>query len=278
MIDPTLTPLDERSRSLRATLIRECLLHARRGHLGPSFSVIDILRVLYDSVLRFDPSRPDWPDRDRMILSKGHGGLALYTMLADKGYFPKELLNGFTAFAGKLGVHPDHFKVPGVEASTGSLGHGPSIGVGMALAARIDKRPTKVWVVVGDGEAQEGSVWEACLSAGKHRLESFCLIVDYNHQQACGDIDAVQPMEPFADKFRAFGFATAEVDGHDVPSMERLFASLPLEPGRPTAILCHTVKGKGLPQTENNVEWHHQNKMDREELEGFLAHLEAGHA
>jgi transketolase len=272
------TTLDARSRSLRATLVRECLLHARRGHLGPSFSVIDILRVLYDSILRHDPLRPDWPDRDRMILSKGHGGLALYTLLADKGYFPTSVLNGFTRFDGRLGVHPDHFKVPGVEASTGSLGHGPSIGVGMALAARIDRRPSKVWVVVGDGEAQEGSVWEACLSAGKHKLDNFAILVDYNHQQACGPIDEVQPMEPFADKFRAFGFATAEIDGHDVPAMESLFARFPLEPGKPTAVICHTVKGKGIPATENNVEWHHQNKMEREELEGFLAGLEATRA
>jgi transketolase len=263
---------------LRATLLRECLLPAKRGHLGPSFSVLEILRVLFDSILRFDPENPKWPERDRLILSKGHGGLALYTLLADKGFFGKETLNGFTAFDGKLGVHPDHFKVPGAEASTGSLGHGPSIGVGMALAARMDGRDSRVFVVVGDGESNEGSVWEACLSASKHKLDTFAILVDYNHQQACGPLEEVQPMEPFGDKFRAFGFAVEEVDGHDVEAMTRLFTRLPLERGKPTAILCHTVKGKGIPETENNVEWHHQAKMDPEILKSFLAHLEAPHA
>jgi len=253
-------------------------MYAQRGHLGPSFSVVEILRVLFDSILRFQPMNPGWPERDRLILSKGHAGLALYVLLADKGYFPKEILNGFTAFNGVLGVHPDYFKVPGVEASTGSLGHGPSLGVGMALAARMDKRDSRVFVVIGDGESNEGSVWEACMNAAKHRLDNFTLLVDYNKQQASGNVEMVQPLEPFADKFRSFGFETCEVDGHNPLALLDVLTRLPFKQGKPSAIVCHTIKGKGIPEAENNVDWHHQNKIDKSILERFIQILEAQRA
>ena len=270
--------LDSRSKSLRATLIRECLLNAKRGHLGPSFSVIDILRVLYDDIMTYDASKPEWKERDRLILSKGHGGLALYTLLADKGFIPSEWLSKFCAFDGKLGVHPDYFKVPGVEASTGSLGHGPSIGIGMALQARREKRKSHIYVVIGDGESQEGSVWEAALCAGKYGLDNLTVIVDYNKQQGYGDVDEIQPMDSYLDKFNSFGFASKELDGHDVNDLKDTFQNLPLEKGKPSAIICHTIKGKGLQETENNIDWHHQNKMDADKLNQFLKELETANA
>ncbi len=272
-------PLDKRSLELRQTLIRECLLHAKRGHLGPSFSVLEILRVLYDDILTYDPSIPKMPERDRLILSKGHAGLALYTMLADKGYFDPVLLNGFCAFDGKMGVHPDYFKLPGIEASTGSLGHGPAIGLGMALTARTEKRNSRVFVVIGDGESQEGSVWETALCAGKYGLDNFTLIVDYNHQQAAGDIEAIQPMDSYIEKFNSFRFDTREVDGHDIDALRETFKSLPYTKGKPSAVICHTIKGKGLTEVEADpAAWHHQSKMDEYKLNEFLKELEGYNA
>lgn len=258
-------PLDERSLALRRTIV-DCLQSSRRGHVGSAFSLIEILRVLYDEVLRYDPQRPDWPERDRLILSKGHGCLALYTLLADKGFFPHEELDRFCAFDGILGGHPDARKVPGVEASTGSLGHGLSIGLGMALHARIQRQSSRVVVVMGDGECDEGAVWEAAMSAGKHRVANLTAIVDYNKMQSYDSTHFVQDLEPFADKWRSFGFSVAEVDGHDVQALRTTFQRLPFEPDRPSAVICHTIKGKGLPFAEQNASWHHKSRLVDEEI------------
>jgi transketolase len=168
-----------------------------------------------------------------------------------------------------LGGHPEAGKIPGVEASTGALGHGLAIGVGLALAARIRRRDSKVWVVMGDGESDEGSVWEAALIAGKHRLSNLVAIIDYNKLQSFGPIAEVQELEPFADKWRAFNFAVAEVNGHDVGALRALFAALPLAPDRPTAIIAHTVKGKGIPFAENQADWHHKAKLLPAEIEAL---------
>ncbi len=261
--------LDERSRQLRRLVVR-MLKGARRGHVGSAFSVIDILRVLYDDVLRFDPTNPKWAGRDRCILSKGHGCLALYALLADKGFFPHSELDRVCAADGILGGHPDANKVSGVEASTGALGHGLSIGLGMALHLRIAKSDSKVFVILGDGECNEGSVWEAAMCAGKHRLSNFTAIVDYNKHQAYGSTREVQDLEPFADKWQAFGFAVREVDGHDVDELRSVFKSLPLDANKPTAIIAHTIKGKGAAFAENNMKWHHKNKVTDQEVENLL--------
>jgi transketolase len=264
------TLLDDRSRYLRSLVLRG-LVGGNRGHVGSSLSPVEILRVLYDDVLRHDPKNPGWPQRDRCILSKGHGCLALYAILVDKGYFAAAELDSFCRTDGILGGHPERGKVPGVEASTGALGHGLSIGLGMALAARMQQRPSRVFVVMGDGEINEGSVWEAALCAGKHRLANLCALVDYNKIQSAGPTAEIQDLEPLADKWRAFGFATAEVDGHDVVALRALLTRLPLDPAKPTAIVCHTVKGKGFPFAEHNPKSHHYNSFKPQEVADMRA-------
>jgi transketolase len=256
-------PFDERSKHLRRMIVRG-LDGGGRGHIGSSMSLVEIMRVLYDDVLRYRPSEPKWHGRDRMILSKGHGCLALYVILADKGFIPVETLDTFCRRDSILGGHPEAAKVPGVEASTGSLGHGLSYGLGMALAARIERRDSRVFVVMGDGEINEGSVWEAALCIGKHRLANLTGIIDYNKLQSAGPTREIQDLEPLADKWRAFGFAVEEVDGHDVVALRALFDRLPLAPDRPSTIICHTVKGKGLPFAENDPTWHHKARVSSE--------------
>lgn len=271
---PHAQTLDARSKHLRR-LALDGLKGGNRGHLGAAFSAIEILRVLYDDVLRFDAKNPKWAGRDRCILSKGHGCLALYALLADKGYFSTDELAKFCHFDGILGGHPDAGKVPGVEASTGALGHGPSIAVGMALAARLQKRDSRVFVITGDGEINEGSVWEAAMSAGKHRLDNLTVIVDYNKHQSYASTAEVQDLEPLGDKWRSFGFAVREVDGHDVPALRRAFSALPLACGaKPNAIIAHTVKGKGVSFAENNMAWHHKSNLPAAELAAVYAELE----
>jgi len=258
--------LDRRSNYLRSLVVRG-LAGGNRGHVGSSLSPVEILRVLYDDVLRYRPREPDWPARDRCILSKGHGCLALYALLVDKGYFAAAELDRFCAVDGILGGHPERGKVPGVEASTGALGHGFSIGLGMALAARMQGRPSRVFVVMGDGEINEGSVWEAALCAGKHRLANLCAIVDYNKVQSAGPTAEIQDLEPLAAKWQSFGFAAVEVDGHDVAALKAVFTRLPFDPQRPSAVICHTVKGKGIPFAEHQADWHHRTNFSAQVLD-----------
>lgn len=253
-------PLDERSLELRRHMVR-MLKGGNRGHIGSTLSLIEILRVLYDDVLRFDPKNPRWKERDRCLLSKGHGCIALFAILADKGFFPMEEMDKFCRPEGILGGHPEYGKVPGVEASTGALGHGLSIGLGMALAARAEKRDSKIFVIMGDGEINEGSVWEAAMSIGKHKLDNLIALVDYNKIQSAGFTNEIQDLEPLADKWRAFNFNVVEVDGHDVGALQKVFKNLPAEKGKPTAIICHTIKGKGLSFAENDPKWHHQSSI-----------------
>jgi transketolase len=266
-------PLDDRSKYLRRLVVR-ALAGGERGHVGSSMSLVEIMRVLYDDILRFRPSEPKWPGRDRMILSKGHGCIALYVMLADKGFIPLETLDTFCRRDSILGGHPEAAKVPGVEASTGSLGHGLSYGVGMALAARIEKRDSRVIVVMGDGEIDEGSVWEAALCAGKHRLSNLTAVVDYNKIQSAGPTSEVQDLEPLLDKWRAFNFAAVDVDGHDVAALRDVFRRLHLAGDRPSAVICHTVKGKGIPFAENDANWHHKSKIGQDIVSKLFAALE----
>jgi transketolase len=273
MNDPLTTPLDSRSVALRRIIIRT-LEAGQRGHVGAAFSLVEILRVLYDDVLRYDAKNPRWSGRDRFVLSKGHGCLALYAILADKGFFPDSELLKFCKEDGLLGGHPEHH-IPGVEASTGSLGHGMSIALGFALNARCVRAAYRTFVVIGDGESDEGSIWEAALCAGKHGLSSFVVLTDYNKHQSYGSTAVVQNLEPLADKWRAFGFGVVEVDGHDVSALKEVLTRLPVDRAKPTAVICHTVKGKGVPFAENNMAWHHQNKVTAQDAERLLAALEA---
>lgn len=265
--------LDRRSKDLRRMIV-EMLRDGRRGHLGASFSPVEILRVLYDDIMRFKADEPWWPLRDRFILSKGHGCLAQYVFLAEKGFFPKEELTRFCHLDGILGGHPERGKVPGVEASTGALGHGLSVGIGFALNARIDKTGARVFVVMGDGECNEGSVWEAAMCASKHGLDNLVAIVDYNKHQSYSSTREVQDLEPFAAKWEAFGFSVREVDGHDVSALRETFRALPFTAGKPNAVICHTVKGKGIPYAENNLEWHHKAKITDDQIAAMLQAIE----
>jgi len=265
--------LDERSLHLRKLVVRG-LVGGNRGHLGSAASLIEVLRVLYDDIMRYDPRDPNWAERDRFILSKGHGCLAQYALLADKGFFPADELDRFCASDSILGGHPEAGEVPGVEASTGALGHGLSLGLGMALAARMKRQDHRVFVVMGDGECDEGSVWEAAMCAGKHCLSNLVAIVDYNKIQSFGATREVQDLEPFLDKWRAFNFAAREVDGHDVRALADALNGMPFESDRPSALICHTVKGKGFPFAEHNPGWHHKSKLTDAEIRDMYQALE----
>jgi transketolase len=242
--------MDERSKHLRRLIVR-ALEGGDRGHVGASMSLVEIMRVLYDDVARRD---------DRIILSKGHGCLAQYALLADKGVLELADLDSFCRFDGRLGGHPTYPGIPGIAATTGALGHGLAIGVGLALA-----RPARVFVVLGDGELGEGSVWEAALHAGKHELGNLVAIIDANGMQSAGLTREVSDLEPIGDKFRAFGwFCHAHaVDGHDVAALRRAMVS---KKYYPLAIVARTIKGKGLPFAENNPAWHHKNSFTPREI------------
>lgn len=270
-------PLDARSNYLRRLVI-DGLVGGERGHVGSSMSLIEILRVLYDEVLAYRPDQPMWEERDRCILSKGHGCLALYALLADKGFFPVDRIATFCRFDSILGGHPERGKVPGVEASTGALGHGLSIGVGMALAQRMRNRTSRVFVIMGDGEINEGSVWEAAMSAAQHRLANLVAIIDYNKIQSAGPTAAIQELEPLTDKWEAFGFETVEVNGHDLSELRRAFKAVPLAHSKPTAVICHTVKGKGIPFAEHDPAWHHKSKIAPEIVDDLYAAVGGRHA
>ena len=261
--------LDDRSRLLRGMAI-DALEGGSRGHIGSTMSLIEILRVLFDDVMTFNPNFPMLPGRDRLILSKGHGCIALYVMLADKGFFSDEELATFCRYTSTLGGHPEYGHVPGVEASTGALGHGLAIGVGMAYAARLSVSSHHVFVVMGDGELDEGSVWESALAAGHHRLDNLTVVVDYNKLQSYGPVAEVWDLEPLAAKWSAFGFECTEVDGHDVAALNRALA-LPSPSQRPRAIIAHTVKGRGISFAEGEPTWHHKSNLKPEELAALRA-------
>jgi transketolase len=265
--------LDARSRALRRMIVRT-IEAGKRGHVGAAFSVMEILRVLYDDVLKVDPANPRWPERDRCILSKGHGCIALYVMLAEKGFFPESELWNFCSSDGILGGHPEYGKVPGVEASTGSLGHGLSFGVGFALNAKLEGQKHRVFVVVGDGECSEGSIWEAALCAAQHKLSHLTVLIDYNKQQTYGAIAEVQGLEPLAEKWASFGFSVREVNGHDVDALRKTLRDTPFDSSKPGALICHTVKGKGTSLTERNLSWHHKAKVNEADVASLLAGLD----
>ncbi len=246
--------------------------HAHASHIGSCLSMADLLAVLYQAVLRVDPKRPDRPQRDRFILSKGHGGAALYAVLAERGFFPLDWLETYCDDGARLAGHCTHHGVPGVEFSTGSLGHGLSLGCGVALAAKHDGVSCRVFVQLSDGECDEGSLWEAALFAPHHHLDNLIAIVDYNKGQGFGTVAEVLNLEPLADKWRSFGWAVREIDGHDHAQILDAFQAAPFEPQQPSVILAHTVKGKGVSFMENKLAWHYKSPTD-EQLAAALAEL-----
>ncbi|HKS26846.1 MAG TPA: transketolase [Pyrinomonadaceae bacterium] len=245
---------------------------AKASHVGSSLSMAELLAVLYGQTLRVDPQRPDWPERDRFILSKGHGCAALYAVLAEVGFFPLDWLETFYSDGSRLPGHATHTHVPGVEISTGSLGHGLSVAAGMALAARRDGKSHRVFCLLSDGECDEGSIWEPALFAPHHRLDNLVVIVDYNKIQSLGTVKEVLDLDPLADKWRAFGWAVEEIDGHNLEEVQTAFSRIPLERERPTCIIAHTVKGKGITFMENKLLWHYRTPQG-EEFEAALREL-----
>jgi transketolase len=245
------------SRRIRARLV-EMSHVAETPHLGSSLSCVDMLVAAYWGFLRIDPTHPLDPNRDRFILSKGHAATALYAALAERGFFDPKLLDTYNEDGAALPEHPGLQCVPGVEAATGSLGHGLPIALGMALAARIQGRPTRCVVLMSDGECEEGSVWEAAMFAPAQKLDTVTVMIDYNKWQATGRSDEIMALAPLAEKWRAFGWDACEVDGHD---LDALLAALRREPDgtrRPRAIICHTVKGKGVSFMEDDNNWHYR--------------------
>ncbi len=248
--------------------------HAKASHIGSALSIADIVAVLYGSVLNVDPRDPRWADRDRFLLSKGHACTAVYAALAARGFFPPELLETYGDDGSTLMQHISH-KVPGVEFSTGALGHALSFGVGKALAAQRRGAAWRTFVLLSDGELGEGSNWEAIMFAAHHRLDRLTAIVDYNKLQSLGSVESTLRLEPLADKMTAFGWAVREVDGHDHAALETALSAAPWESDKPSMLIAHTTKGKGVSWMENEVKWHYKNP-DAAQLADALAEVAAG--
>jgi transketolase len=252
--------LESIARECRVQILR-MLAHAGSGHPGGSLSVIDILVTLFFGRLRHDPRRPDWADRDRVVLSKGHAVPALYTVLATSGYFPEEQLITLRKLGSPLQGHPDRTTLPGIEAATGSLGQGLSISLGLALGLKLAGSAARVYCILGDGEIQEGQVWEAAMSAPKlgqpdHALDNLVVILDYNQIQLDNFVKKVLDIEPVITKWQAFGWPVIEIDGHDIGQIEKALDQAEATRGKPTFVVAHTVKGKGVSFMENDPEWH----------------------
>jgi len=247
--------LEEIARRIRCHIVRT-IAEAQVGHPGGSLSAADILTALYFHVMRIDPQRPDWEDRDRFILSKGHGATCLYATLAERGYFSPQLLSTFGRIDSRLQVHPDMHMVPGVEVSTGALGQGLSVALGIALAARLDKKAFHVYCLIGDGENQEGQVWEAAEAAAHYKVDNLTVILDYNGVQLMGPLSEVMSMTPLADKWRSFNWAVIEIDGHDMRTIITALESAKGIKGQPCIVIAHTVKGKGVSYMEGKSAWH----------------------
>ncbi|MCC9076567.1 transketolase [Litorilinea aerophila] len=261
-MDPTVHALQLKSIQYRKTIL-SIIKQARAGHTAGSLSCIDILNVLYNHVMNVSPENFADPDRDRYIQSKGHAVEALYTVLADRGFFPAEELQTLGQYRSHFVGHPTR-KVPGIEHNTGALGHGLSVAVGLALAAKKDGRSYRVYTLLGDGELAEGSNWEASLVAAHYKLDNLVVIVDRNGLQITGPTEDVVALEPLCEKFRVFGYAVREVNGHDIPTLLDTFTQIPFQPGKPSLILARTIKGRGVSFMENQVSWHHHVPNDEE--------------
>jgi transketolase len=258
--DALLERLQAQARQVRRNLWR-ALRAGGSGHAGGSSSAADILSALYFYRMRIRPTEPGWPERDRFVLSKGHANAALGAVLAQAGFIDDAVIDRFYHFESPFGMHPD-IKVPGVEMCTGALGHGLAIAVGMALGARMQKLPFHTFVMLGDGELHEGSNWEAAMAASHYRLANLTVIVDHNKISQSGRVEELVRIDPLADKWRAFGFEVREIDGHDMAQVVDALDALPLDSDRPTALIAHTVKGKGVSFAENTYLWHSNNVND----------------
>ena len=261
--------LEEKARNLRVSIVKT-LHKSQSGHTGGSLSAIDLVTALYFHAMRHDPENPRWEERDRFVLSKGHAAPAQYVALAEAGYFPKEDLMMLRRLGSHLQGHPDSKGTPGVEVCTGSLGQGLSMANGMALGLRLDGRESRVYVLMGDGELQEGQVWEAAMSAAHYRLDNLCAMVDANALQIDGEVEKVMNVAPIGDKFRAFGWHVIEIDGHDMTAIVGALESAGKMKGKPTIIVASTVKGKGVPRFEHKASYHGVAPNDDELNEALI--------
>lgn len=261
--------LEEKARTLRVSIVKT-LHKSQSGHTGGSLSAIDMITALYFHVMRHDPENPQWEERDRFILSKGHAAPAQYVALAEAGYFPKEDLMMLRRLGSHLQGHPDSKGTPGVEVCTGSLGQGLSMANGMALGLRLDKRNSRVYALLGDGELQEGQVWEAAMASAHYRIDNLCALVDANALQIDGEVERVMTVGPIGDKFKSFGWNVTEIDGHDMEAIIKALESAKLVKEKPTAIVARTVKGKGVPRFEHKASYHGVAPNDEELSEALL--------
>lgn len=261
--------LEEKARTLRVSIVKT-LHKSQSGHTGGSLSAIDMITALYFHIMRHDPENPQWEERDRFILSKGHAAPAQYVALAEAGYFPKEDLMMLRRLGSHLQGHPDSKGTPGVEVCTGSLGQGLSMANGMALGLRLDKRNSRVYALLGDGELQEGQVWEAAMASAHYRIDNLCALVDANALQIDGEVERVMNVGPIGDKFKAFGWNVTEIDGHDMEEIIKALESAKLVKEKPTAIVARTVKGKGVPRFEHKASYHGVAPNDEELSEALL--------
>ena len=257
-----ITELEKKANEIRKNIVEE-VYHAKSGHPGGSLSVADILTVLYFYEMNVNPKEPNWENRDRLVLSKGHCSPALYSCLANKGFFPVEDLANFRNINSYLQGHPDKNKVPGVDMTTGSLGQGLSSANGMAIAGKMDKKNYRVYCILGDGEIEEGQVWEATMAASQYKLDNLCVIVDNNNLQIDGTIDKVMNSYPIDEKFESFGFYVINIDGHNIEAIIEAFEKAKSIKGKPTCIVAKTIKGKGISYMENQAGWH--GKVPNEE-------------
>lgn len=247
--------LQEKAKKVREDIMEE-VYHAKSGHPGGSLSIADILTVLYFKEMKINPENPNWEDRDRLILSKGHCSPALYSCLANRGFFPVEDLKTFRNINSYLQGHPDKNKVPGVDMTTGSLGQGLSCANGMAIAGKMNQKDYRVYCILGDGEIEEGQVWEAAMAANKYKLDNLCIVIDNNNLQIDGTIEEVMSSYPIDEKFRSFGFEVIHIDGHDIEEIIKAFEVAKNIKNKPTCIIAKTIKGKGISFMENQVGWH----------------------
>ncbi len=273
LTDQRLLELKDIARRIRCHVV-ETVSHAGVGHPGGSLSEADILTALFFHVMRIDPERPAWEERDRFVLSKGHGATGLYATLAERGYFSPDLLKTFGAIDSRLQVHPDRHMLPGIEVSTGALGQGISVALGMAMAARLDGKSLRVYCLIGDGESQEGEVWEAAEAAAHHKVDNLTVILDYNRVQLMGTVNKIMEVAPMADKWRAFCWNVLEIDGHNLRQIITALEMAQQVKRQPTVIVAHTIKGKGVSYMEGQSAWHGK-APSKEQLAQALAELNA---
>ncbi|KAB2953603.1 transketolase [Heliorestis acidaminivorans] len=271
VVQDLIDSLEDRARKIRRHIIT--MTHsAGSGHPGGSLSAADIVSALFFAELKVDPQNPQWPDRDRFVLSKGHAAPVLYAALAEKGFFPLEEIKNLRKIGHFLQGHPDMKKVPGVDMSTGSLGQGLSTAIGMSLALKLDQKESRVWALLGDGELQEGQIWEAAMAASHYKLDNVTAFVDYNGLQIDGTLEEVMSCDPIAEKFQAFGWQVIEIDGHNIAEILSAIATAKETKGKPTCIVAKTIKGKGVSFMEDQVGWH-GNAPNAEQYEKAIAEL-----